>query len=167
MGKTAVMMATCMAEVAQSYIAQARSWGRERPMRARPRGAGVTAPDALLAGVGIGGIYGVTRSGRIGGRAGHTGGRSPLPGLRAAQGAAVCSARVFRSDRMTPAAREKRITPSERRVGRWTQSLRIILMPTNTRITAMAGFRYSKRYIMSASTKKSARRPRMAKMFEV
>jgi hypothetical protein len=35
MGKTATMMVVCTADVAQSYIAQARSSGRSRPRRAR------------------------------------------------------------------------------------------------------------------------------------
>jgi hypothetical protein len=59
------------------------------------------------------------------------------------------------------------ITPSESRIGRCTQGLSAILSPTKTRMVAMPGFRYSKRSIMSASTKKSARRPRMAKMLEL
>ena len=55
--------------------------------------------------------------------------------------ATIASRLAFRSDRVTAIARTPTITPRESRIGRWSQRLATILMPTKTRMIATPGLR--------------------------
>jgi hypothetical protein len=78
-----------------------------------------------------------------------------------------CS-RVFHNDTSTPAAIRPKVTLSDTAAGILpTMPTRKILLPMKTSTPARAYFRYLKRWIIAASAKYRARRPRMAKMLLV
>src|SRR5687767_14357448 len=59
------------------------------------------------------------------------------------------------------------MNPSDAHMGTWTQWLISILMPMNTRTADNPSWRYWNRDIIFASRKYNARRPRIAKAFDV
>jgi hypothetical protein len=87
--------------------------------------------------------------------------------VNAAQ-AGICLSRELRRRESPIAAPSVRtMIASDNEVGIWTTPLKVILSPTNTRIKATPGFRYTNLSNIPARTKNMARSPRMAKMLEL